>query len=364
GGPVSGGQVIVVAGDHSHLQSVLSEYLRHYNRERPPRGFSLETPPPIEWGQPALDEPGAPEPVIEQSQDLPGVEASGSEATFDEPAFDVGPPIGDEAEIIEDLEPMPFEEIDTQTGVLVPPPVAQGADAFAAEPADLLPEGPGKPFEADDQSVSVAQYDTADVGDFPSPVQGGRDDHLQETMIDKADAVATGDAERSAFESLAGMDRDLSSDQDGLAASDAGPGHEVDDLVAAVLGPQETVEPTGGAVQPPPAPSSPAPVVFDDRDPFIEAGWEQPAVESPVGTGVLVIDEEDQSPVSVTAGDNSLALKLTGTGAIVESGQVRALDVEVPVPGDWVGNRKVTLQLRLTLLPISEDENDGTNNPA
>ena len=62
------------------------------------------------------------------------------------------------------------------------------------------------------------------------------------------------------------------------------------------------------------------------------------------------------SAIDVIAEDNQLHLQLKGSGAIAEMGQVRALDIEVPVPGQWVGNRKVTLQLRLTLTP-AEDEN-------
>ena len=68
--------------------------------------------------------------------------------------------------------------------------------------------------------------------------------------------------------------------------------------------------------------------------------------------------------VEVHAEDNQLHLRLQGTGAIVESGQVRALDIEVPVPGSWVGNRRVTLQLRLTLTPATEDEDDGPGSPS
>jgi signal recognition particle receptor subunit beta len=62
--------------------------------------------------------------------------------------------------------------------------------------------------------------------------------------------------------------------------------------------------------------------------------------------------------IDVRAEDNQLHLRLQGTGAIIESGQVRALDIEVPVPGSWVGNRRVTLQLRLTLTPDTEYEDD------
>ncbi len=64
-----------------------------------------------------------------------------------------------------------------------------------------------------------------------------------------------------------------------------------------------------------------------------------------------------RNAISVTAKENQLHLQLKGSGAIAEIGEVRALDIEVPVPGEWVGNRKVTLQLRLTLTP-AEDEDD------
>ncbi len=50
-------------------------------------------------------------------------------------------------------------------------------------------------------------------------------------------------------------------------------------------------------------------------------------------------------------GNNQLRLRLEGTGALAEYGQVRELDIMVPVPGDWIGGQKVTLQFRLTLTP-------------
>ena len=46
-----------------------------------------------------------------------------------------------------------------------------------------------------------------------------------------------------------------------------------------------------------------------------------------------------------------LRLRLEGPGALAEYGQVRELDIMVPVPGDWIGGQKVTLQFRLTLTP-------------
>jgi len=92
------------------------------------------------------------------------------------------------------------------------------------------------------------------------------------------------------------------------------------------------------------------PVFFEQGDPF-----EIPS--EPVPAEILPA-EVSKPELKISGGENSLAVKLTGTGAIVESGEVRALDIEVPVPGSWIGNRRVTLQLRLTLSPATE-EADG-----
>ncbi len=154
-------------------------------------------------------------------------------------------------------------------------------------------------------------------------------------------------------------------------------GH-VDDLVASVLGRARTEEPPsspgteprsaevtppadaeGAAASPPwerSRRSAPAqPVTFGDGDPFA-AEEEDEAVAEVVPAPIAPRPHE---PVSVQAHDNQLHLRLQGTGAIAESGQVRELDIQVPVPGSWVGNRRVTLQLRLTLMPASEDEDGG-----
>jgi hypothetical protein len=85
----------------------------------------------------------------------------------------------------------------------------------------------------------------------------------------------------------------------------------------------------------------------------------EPAPMPPMDAELAAIEAASRREVDVSAEDNQLHLRLQGTGAIVESGQVRALDIEVPVPGSWVGNRRVTLQLRLTLTPDTEDGNDN-----
>jgi len=100
---------------------------------------------------------------------------------------------------------------------------------------------------------------------------------------------------------------------------------------------------------------------FADRDPELESESEspqEPELVPPVPPAA--IESAVPRNVAVRAEDNQLHLRLQGTGAIIESGQVRELDIEVPVPGAWVGHRRVTLQLRLTLTPDSEDENGGS----
>jgi hypothetical protein len=101
-------------------------------------------------------------------------------------------------------------------------------------------------------------------------------------------------------------------------------------------------------------PAAAEPVMVGEGDPFTDAV--EPAVEEVPAA----IEPAASRAVDVSAKDNQLHLRLQGTGAIVESGQMRAVDIEVPVPGAWVGNQRVTLQLRLTLVPDSEGENDGS----
>ncbi len=205
----------------------------------------------------------------------------------------------------------------------------------------------------------------------------------------------------------------------------AQPGSVVDDLVASILGaggrrrraperpaartaepppfaePEGAPEPPPFAGQEPPAEASPSaepqpvvepePVVEPGPEPFGEPGPSPPpaprsaarsATPVTVGQGdPFQVEEPPVAPGGASAavarvdkvgagaphggivqiGDNQLHLRLQGTGAIAESGQVRALDIEVPVPGSWVGNRRVTLQLRLTLSPAAEDEDGGSS---
>jgi hypothetical protein len=116
---------------------------------------------------------------------------------------------------------------------------------------------------------------------------------------------------------------------------------------------EQAPEPEPGA----PAPATRKPFTLGEGDPFAIAEPEPERSPVPVGYQVTPVQAPDGI---VRAEDNQLHLRLQGTGAIAESGQVRALDIEVPVPGSWVGNRRVTLQLRLTLTPAAEEEDGGS----
>jgi hypothetical protein len=107
------------------------------------------------------------------------------------------------------------------------------------------------------------------------------------------------------------------------------------------------------------------PVVIGEGDP-----WSEEEITGVLKTAEVEIMEEaaiepaGRREIAVRAEDNQLHLRLQGSGAIVESGQMRELEIEVPVPGSWVGNRRVTLQLRLTLIPDTEDENGESGDPS
>ncbi len=99
------------------------------------------------------------------------------------------------------------------------------------------------------------------------------------------------------------------------------------------------------------------PFVLDSEEPFVAPGEAEAPVAAEASAVVAV-------PVTLDGGDaaggagppNQLQVQLEGTRALARSGDVRELDILVPVPGAWIGNRRVTLQLRLTLVPAAEEE--------
>ncbi len=79
-----------------------------------------------------------------------------------------------------------------------------------------------------------------------------------------------------------------------------------------------------------------------------------PAQDQAAGTPVEEVVVEPDSVPAV----ESMALQRAVGRAITTVGDVRELEVEVPVPAVWTGGKRMTLQLRLTLVP--QEEKDGS----
>ncbi|MEX1312214.1 MAG: GTPase domain-containing protein, partial [Candidatus Sulfomarinibacteraceae bacterium] len=234
-------------------------------------------------------------------------------------------------------------------------------DERLADPPEVQPFSPPPADETEtvefvDESTpeeldSDAAADTREVQDDDLSAEPHRDDDMEsvETVVDE----------------LARMDPIVAEPPVPDGVEDAGQTEPVEDepqamesIVAEPPAPDEAeaapaAEP---AVEPPPTTGA-----FDRSQPIM-VGFGDPfaADDADVVTPEVLPGKSPMVPArrafDVTAADNQLHLQLRGSGAIAEMGQVRALDIEVPVPGQWVGNRKVTLQLRLTLTP-AEDEN-------
>lgn len=118
--------------------------------------------------------------------------------------------------------------------------------------------------------------------------------------------------------------------------------------------------PVAPVTPPTSAPTAREPVTFGgDGDPF--SVEDERRVPGSAELMPAAPRRPERPEIGVQAHDNQLQVRLQGTGAIAESGEVRELDIQVPVPGSWVGNRRVTLQLRLTLVPATDDEEDGAD---
>ncbi|MGC8916956.1 MAG: hypothetical protein ACP5NF_08260 [Thermoanaerobaculum sp.] len=74
--------------------------------------------------------------------------------------------------------------------------------------------------------------------------------------------------------------------------------------------------------------------------------------ELPGAAGDDVFALVPKPPEEVTP--QTVAIERVIPRAVARHGELRELEVEVPVPATWVGGRRVTLQLRLTLVPEEE----------
>jgi signal recognition particle receptor subunit beta len=322
--------------------------------------FEAVTPPVV----PEVPEFGAVIPPAEP--EAPDVAAAESFSVEPEtPELEVMPPVS---------EPK-FPEIEfisaPEGGDAVPPPSQRYEDRIEAaspfaphsqEPADAedvpqvldVDEGREAEIVADFEPVeTMSDFESAEIVPDFEPVETMSDFESVE-IVEPAETVADD------FESAETMS-DVESAE---IVADVEPMEPVTDF-----------EPVGSAVDAESAIAKTAaeilgraglkPIEVGIGEPWSEedfAGIPETAVAEKMGEAAIELAPRRE--IAVRAEDNQLHLRLAGTGAIIESGQVRELDIEVPVPGSWVGNRRVTMQLRLTLTPDTEDENGGSGSPS
>jgi signal recognition particle receptor subunit beta len=184
------------------------------------------------------------------------------------------------------------------------------------------------------------------------PVSDADDDFSDEAFAEEAAPVA----ESAAFDEPADTSDApfMVDDSDPFADPFSGGQEPAAEIAAPAMAPAEPVVPTPE----PPAEAAVAEVEVPQPtapQPTVEAQPEVISAEVVPSAGIGPMIPKIRAS-EVSSADNQLQLRLEGTGAIAESGQVRALDLIVPVPGTWVGNRRVTLQLRLTLEPTEESD--------
>jgi signal recognition particle receptor subunit beta len=215
-----------------------------------------------------------------------------------------------------------------------PSPVEEPSPEFAVE--EGLPTG--QVFPPVDEGVEEPPAFAAPDEDVPEFVEPHAEEPLEFEPEVEEPAGFEAEAEKSEF----------------FAPTVEQPVFEQEDVQAEAIDETPAEEPpmeeAPAAVKPPPPGDDQfvrsRPIMVHRGDPF---------VDETTGVGT-VLPVALPGAIDVSASDNQLHLQLKGSGAIAEMGQVRALDIEVPVPGQWVGNRKVTLQLRLTLTPAEEED--------
>jgi signal recognition particle receptor subunit beta len=257
--------------------------------------------------EPGIEEPGFDEVIEFDEIEAPEDTADFTGSPIAEPKAPVEvAPAADEMPVLDaddDFSDEAFADVDSEIMAPAAEPIAADEQVAFEAPAEPAAAAPGAdPFTVDDSDP------------FADPFTGGQSEPAAELAPEVAPAEAVAPAPEPAKATI--------------------PEVELPQPAA----PQATVEASEATLVSEPAPQ--AEVISAEVVPSASIGPMVPKIRAS----------------EVSAQDNQLQLRLEGTGAIAESGQVRALDLIVPVPGTWVGNRRVTLQLRLTLEPTEESD--------
>ena len=105
----------------------------------------------------------------------------------------------------------------------------------------------------------------------------------------------------------------------------------------------------------------PRPAPPPEPEPSLDLEFESqpsPGVAATVEIAELATPELEMPEVNIPAAGFQAAIQRVVPRALAQIGDVRELELEVPVPSAWTGGRRLTLQLRLTLVP-EEDAHAG-----
>lgn len=317
-------------------------------REHTLPGSMLETLPGIEL--PGVDQPGG-EPSGRDAPADPSVDADGSRP---EDGFALGevPPEAESTDRAREAEPVfpPAEAVPA-------PPFDAAEDPFGPA-APLESEGAFPLPEPEDVPEEVGEFETpepaaAEVADdemtwlpaseqlpVPPTVEARQLDPFGTGLVgDRADlpSAAWVDDENTPVEPVAIEQEPFSQP---LAEEETAPfSQEEEDLPAASPEDSWAEDVVFG--------QDPVPAEAVDS-----ASTEDVSVEPHLVTVGLDRDQAQEQVLSIPAS----ALQRVAPRVLAQYGDVRELEIEVPVPALWTGGKRITLQLRMTLVPQEEDD--------
>ena len=303
-----------------------------------------------------------PSPAFGTIEPLPSASAAPAlaEAQWAEPA-----PAGTRPEVVGSLEGsapvVPSEPAEPAPPVFAAVPIPEGVPWFVPGPMRLTEPPPVAPeVEPEFAAPSVSQFGGPPLATFEEPEGSPFSEPPIPAFADLGDPFQLSEAAIGPI--YAAPEADVFA-----VAPEAAPHGEM--TVAA------GTEPAGGAEggfaeteflespafgEPAEAPAVPAavpePIAETTAVPtfFAAARVEEEAAPSP-------FDAETAgpmpSPEAIAEAERaaSVAIQRIVPRALAQYGEVRELEIEVPVPSVWVGGKRMTLQLRLTLVPQEEE---------
>ena len=255
----------------------------------------------------------------------------------------------------------------------VEPPEGAPPGSGESEPVQRLPLEPARAFEAGIAPLSGAISDSEWIGPSVAvPVGGEAAPSLFETAVEQPfGEIHAGETPSTAEQLFIGAGFAESAAAGGASfgeaaidelGSAAGSDASANEFEATAAGPE-----AGGAGRGAAAASEVTPAEAESEG--TASGFEATAVGpeviasgseavaaalkiAPAGTA----EEGGEKPAVVEVYPS--AIRRVAPRALAQLGEVRELEVEVPVPAPWTGGKRMTLQLRLTLVPQEEEHGE------